>query len=37
MSIGMSLMGAWASIYHLVAKWESAEHGGAWGCNLLQH
>ena len=36
-SIGMSLMGAWASMYHLVAKWESAEHGGAWGCNLLQN
>ena len=35
-SIIMSLLGCWASGYHLVAKWTSVAHGGSWGCNLLQ-
>ncbi|KAI7837872.1 hypothetical protein COHA_008359 [Chlorella ohadii] len=35
-SVIMSLLGCWASGYQLFAKWNSAAHGGSWGCNLLQ-
>lgn len=37
-SIIISILGCWASLYHLALKWAgSADRGGSWGCNLLQH
>jgi hypothetical protein len=36
-SVLLSATGCWACLYHLVAKWHSVDHGGSWGCNLLQH
>ena len=36
-SVLLSAAGCWACLYHLVAKWHSVDHGGSWGCNLLQH
>ena len=36
-SVIMSLLGVWASLYHMVDKWAFPEHGGSWGCNLIAH
>lgn len=34
-SITLSLLGCWASLYHMAMKWSAADHNGSWGCNLL--
>ncbi|KAL4440260.1 hypothetical protein ABPG75_003261 [Micractinium tetrahymenae] len=35
-SIALSLLGCWASLYHMAMKWSAADHNGSWGCNLLR-
>ncbi|KAL4427343.1 hypothetical protein ABPG77_003252 [Micractinium sp. CCAP 211/92] len=35
-SITLSLLGCWASLYHMALKWSAADRNGSWGCNLLR-